>query len=552
MINAPQPKWISTNPIFLLEIFWGGGTYRFSTHPIVIMDGSKAYQFMGGLPTPEIDIQMESGGLTGEGESIPFQLVFSVDISDKISKDVFLDGSIGELSYIFEKEGNPVQDYENRYLIFKGIVSEPIWGHPDKPTGYVEFSLEERIFIEELDLLDAIVGTGGRLDVVDLSNEDKSSSSPLASITTASMVVVNDVHKGKRCPFVFGRPGFAYSQATMTPRDNKTSPAYLIGVSLSGLVPGFLMVAGHLVDASTCKIYDSKGNSDTGSVLSWVNAYGDPFSFVEINNWGTSTPLANVLDDETIEYWVTWDIGGGYPNPWGEGSLEGGGDIILFLLSLITKDLDYDAFFAAAPILNRYKFGGYINEAISPIAFVENHILPFLPCSIAIGPNGLKPVLDLEILGDYLNPSETIITNESFYRIGPIETQTDYSDIINQIDFNYAIGGFDKNSQSIRIEPQKRRAAWFQFSTNYSRQSEQLFGLRSTSITAEYIYDYKTAIQTAKDIVKRNHKPERTILYKASPQWGYLWVGDVISLTDSTIHLEKQPMQIIGKKWDGT
>ena len=276
MINAPQPKWISTNPIFLLEIFWGGGTYRFSTHPIVIMDGSEAYQFMGGLPTPEIDIQMESGGLTGEGESIPFQLVFSVDISDKISKDVFLDGSIGELSYIFEKEGNPVQDYENRYLIFKGIVSEPIWGHPDKPTGYVEFSLEERIFIEELDLLDAIVGTGGRLDVVDLSNEDKSSSSPLASITTASMVVVNDVHKGKRCPFVFGRPGFAYSQATMTPRDNKTSPAYLIGVSLSGLVPGFLMVAGHLVDASTCKIYDSKGNSDTGSVLSWANAYGDP------------------------------------------------------------------------------------------------------------------------------------------------------------------------------------------------------------------------------------------------------------------------------------
>jgi hypothetical protein len=146
MQNAPQTKWVSTNPIFLLEIFWGGGIYRFSSKPIVVVDGTKSYQFNGGLPTPEISIQMETGGLTGEGESIPFQLVFPVDISAQMAKDVFLDGSIGELSYIFEKSEKPVESYNDRYVIFKGIVSEPIYGHPDKPTGYVEFLLKIWIY----------------------------------------------------------------------------------------------------------------------------------------------------------------------------------------------------------------------------------------------------------------------------------------------------------------------------------------------------------------------------------------------------------------------
>ena len=552
MQNAPQTKWVSTNPIFLLEIFWGGGIYRFSSKPIVVVDGTKSYQFNGGLPTPEISIQMETGGLTGEGESIPFQLVFPVDISAQMAKDVFLDGSIGELSYIFEKSEKPVESYNDRYVIFKGIVSEPIYGHPDKPTGYVEFSLEERVFIEELDLLDAVVGTGGRLDVADLSNEEKAASSPLASITVASMVNVSDVHKGKRSPFVLGRTKWAYSQTTFTPRDNIATPAYLIGVSASGLVPGYLMVAGHLVDASNLKIYDSKGNSDTGSVLAWVNSNNEPFSMVEINNWGTSTPLANVLNDENIEYWAAWDTGGGFINPWGTGSMEGGGDIILYLLSLVTNDLDYDSFFGARYILNQYKFGGYVNEAISPISFIENHILPFLPCSIGIGPKGLKPILDLSIFGDYLTPSEKITSDSSFFRISPLETSNDYSSIINQLDFSYGFNGIKNRFQSIRIIPQKRNARWFEFSTDYSRASHQQFGLRSSSISADYIYDYGTAIQSAKDIIKKNHKPERKIIYKAAPNWGYLWVGDIIELTDDSIGLEKKPMQIIGKKWDGT
>ena len=125
--------------------------------------------------------------------------------------------------------------------------------------------------MEEADLLTVVVGTSGKLNAVDISNAEKASGSPLAGISTAGIIQVEDVHEGKNFPFVLGRTGLGYSVTTMAAFDHIVTPAYLIGLDAGAVgVPYYFLVAGHLVEATNLKIYDSEGNSDTGSVTSWV------------------------------------------------------------------------------------------------------------------------------------------------------------------------------------------------------------------------------------------------------------------------------------------
>ena len=97
MISAAATKWIDTDIVFLLEITWGSYTYRFSTFPIAIGD----YFFEGGLENPEINLSMSSG-FNIDGDSIPFRLVFPVDVAYNMGIGNLIDGSTGELSYVLE------------------------------------------------------------------------------------------------------------------------------------------------------------------------------------------------------------------------------------------------------------------------------------------------------------------------------------------------------------------------------------------------------------------------------------------------------------------
>ena len=550
MFSAPADKWIDTDIVFLLEVTWGSRIYRFSSFPIAVGD----YFFEGGLEDPEVNLSIDSG-FNIDGDSIPFRLVFPVDVAYNMGIGNLIDGSIGELSYVFHKSGISQQNYNDRYIIFKGIVSEPIYGHIDQPKGYVEFSLEERVYVEEVDLLTAIIGTAGKVDNTDISNPDKAGSSPLTAISTAGIVDVLDVHKGKPFPVVIGRSGFAYSLGDMTPRDNILSPAYLIGIGLTGTLPAYFLVAGHLVEATNMKIYDSEGNSDTGAVDTWVNANNDIFSFCAINF--NSTNLKNAKNEEDIEYYCTWDVKGGYPSPYNEGALEGGLDIVLWCLEMVTKDIDYDAFFALMPIINKYKFAGYINEPINPIEFITNHIIDFLPIDLQVGPKGIRPIWDISISGGYVTATESITADPSFFRITPLETSTDYSSIVNELLFDFAKNSIkDKYSQVVRILPDapffNRQGRWFKFSNEYAYKSFNLFGRRSIGLESDFIYDYETAVQVAEDYIKKNSLPARKIVYSAAPKYGYLWIGDIVELTDTDINLSSTKCQIIGKKWTGS
>ena len=238
--------------------------------------------------------------------------------------------------------------------------------------------------------------------------------------------------------------------------------------------------------------------------------------------------------------------------------MEGGGEICLWILSQSTNQNDFDKWLSVAPLLNRYKFAGFVNDpAFDALEFLEQHIIPFLPVAIAVGPNGLAPVVDLVILGDDVTPVIDIIVDNEFARISPITTANDLSDVVNEFDLNFCRNIKNDNYLSnVTISPVNdpndvRGPRSFIFTDDYATTSNNLYGRRSLSMTADYVYDYKTAIRIARHVIRSKSLPKRHITFNSAPRFGFLQIGDIIALTDSDLYMTNKKGQIVAKSWSG-
>ena len=556
--RAPQSDWNSRLPVFLLEIEWGARTYRFATKTVNITKGNDTLQYLGKLDEFEYNIELQRFGYDGEGDSIPFAINFDTDVSKAHADGNPIDGAVGELSFVLEAfDGEILQNHSQRIVIYRGVVSNPVFGHPNEPEGYIEFSLETKAIIERVSLLDEVVGTNGRVDAADLSNEDKAASSPFTVVISDDIIDVDEVHRGKRSPIVIGKPGKIIGRtSSVTLTTIPMSPAYAIAYSNSipAGMPLFLQIAGHQVKSSTVTIFDSKGNSETAPVGTFVGSQNNIFSYATVD-FHPSTTLQSAVADNTIEYWVAWidDGGGGIPSPFSDGVLENGGEICLWALTYTGTDIDYDAWYSILPLLKSYKFAGFINDPdIEPLQFIESEILPFLPISIVMGPKGLKPIPNLRILGGKLDNDFGIVAGSNWKRSSPIFSPTSMGEIINQVDISYAKNGrSDSYLGTVRITPEPRGRK-YEYTNDYSFTSYRLFGKKSASFECNFVYDYMTANQIARDKIREFALPKRTIEYEVSPPFGFMEIGDIIGLTDSEIHLEDVKSQVIAKRWTGS
>jgi len=93
--------------------------------------------------------------------------------------------------------------------------------------------------------------------------------------------------------------------------------------------------------------------------------------------------------------------------------------------------------------------------------------------------------------------------------------------------------------------------AQYEIVSPYAIVSQQRYGRREQTISLDYVYDRETAIRIGMDYLIRRALPEKITTYRASFEWGYLDIGDIISLSDSEISLSQYRVMIIGKRYDG-
>ena len=548
-----QKDWLNIDIIWFLEIDYLGTTKRFATIQFDYTDNDKSYLYNSGLNDVKIEQSLsEVGTIKVTTDSIAIAITFSdINIAKNQINGKFLEKSVCRLGYVLIKNGEIQNNYVDRPIVYTGIVSSPVYGHPDKTNGYVEFSIENTVNIDKTPLLTHIIGSDHFIEDVSCTNALYVSPDwP----THQGLTEVQDIHRGKIIPFVFGELTQVQHSSGVT-SGIPITPAYAIAYDPSATAkPVFYLLCGHVTNATSVKLYSNTGETDTANIKTFVNIDDRTLTYVEIPN--TSSIPQSVAANDDREVWVEWTNGSAYPNPVDTTIFTGAGDLCLWLLSAVTDKIDYGAWAALKPMLNQYKFAGYVNDPkITILQWLQKNIIAYLPIHLINGVYGIKPVLSMfQSIAD-LQPRLTIKTCPSFTRNSAVVSDSDDNDITNVVTVRYAKNGVTDNySTYVKISDVIPAASVLSSNTyiasQKSRNSIQRYGTKNNTIELDYVYNNLTAQRIAQDIIDKKSFMKKSIQYSVSLQYGYLELGDIIQITDAELGYINQKTQISQKIFD--
>ena len=565
----PVTDFLETEICFLAEVDLKGTIYRFSSFPVEVALSSGGVVFFPGLlGDPNFSQQLqEIGQIKLSTNGISMSLVFPFNVAERQMLGNGIDNGIMRLSYITIERGVVQQTFEEIVHFFKGVIREPVYGHPNADEGYVEFSVENEIYVNDSSILKALNQDLTLFDNFPFSREAFAGAGQLEDIIVGGILPAQNFHVGKTIPAIIGSPGNTIREDGSSITFPAT-PAYVIGLDITTPpIEVFVCIAGHAVQASTVTLQDNRGNiSSSRPVFNGVGQNGQLFAY----SFFLDTDVDFNANDDGLQYFVRWTGGGGAISTYTGEELSKGGDLIVWCLESLKIDYDREAFEAVRPVLNEYSFSGYINDiSIKTYEFLQKYIIPFLPVTLSTGASGVYPIIDHRNTERFSSPRTSITTSPVFERISPVTPRQ--GEIINELVVQYASGfqqtlnasasdktiGYNiegneyKGIVYIKAERLESLQAPYEIISPYCILSQQIYGVQSSSLALDYVSDRDTAIKIGLDIIRRKSLPEKVCTYRAAFSFGFLSVGDVIELTDTDIGLSQAKVQIVGKTYDG-
>lgn len=530
---------------FLLDIYYFGAIYRFSTVPIEIEDISEgtSIPYRGALSDPPVNLQSDLLGVDLEANTISLELVFEeIDWVSEFLKGRTLNDALCDLSMVIIKDGKTSFTQQDRIGIFSGRALDSIFGNPDAPKGAVAFSIENSINIRDRKLL-------GEEHIIFDDNY------PIGIIEKS---------RGKVVPFVFGSPFTApieTSGSITFEEDLRVTPCYQAGGTPT-LKTQYFQVAYHTVTiqgTSYIKIYDGQGGSFTNPVEIAIDSKGFLHAYVPYYLNVGSPEGTNFQEDNfqvsspeiAFQYYAEWSRSdGGIPSINGDGPLESAVDISLYALERSELLFDYSSWQGLAPVLNRYKFGGYVNDLdLTAYEWVKQNIWDLLPIMVTTGGRGIKASLNLYTYAQEIIPSHYLIDSGEIEIISPLTPLE--GDIINRIVLRFAYAGNAGAYRSqVIIDPRLTEDEPLKFRDPLAYISYTRYGLREKVIEAPFVYDLQTAIRIARDKIRAHALGNYAIEISASPRYGYLDLGDIVAITSERVGLTEHKCQIVSKSWN--
>lgn len=224
------------------------------------------------------------------------------------------------------------------------------------------------------------------------------------------------------------------------------------------------------------------------------------------------------------------------------GTLTGAGDLLEYLLRRSTVPCDWGRVIAAKPFLNRFSLAGIIAEPVSPFDFITSNLSPILPMSIVNGPYGLYPVpwrYDAA-LRDVVERIDADI-DPSIELDGPVAYDGSIKDVVNDFSLSYALRQRTGEMQAVaHLSADRDEDDPLAAENVYCRQSQLMYGKRSTTMESTVIYDPATAQLVLGFLARAKCFPTRTLTYTAGYDRAWLERGDVVSITDSNLALQDQ------------
>jgi len=527
-------------PFYILTVNWGGRAYRFSTYPITLTstEHTGGLLFNGGLDDPDLTEEADRHSTSAGGISVPVSVVFpGVNVAEQIAAKHFLSAATAEIAMItVDTQGDPVQSYDDRWVLISGRIVQPVYGWPGQP-GRADFSIEQP----------------APEDVTTLISDQ-------SKITAITWPDADEGILGRVYPTIIGSPGSYFYPMDEAANINKIayvqgSPAYKI--KTVHRVSVFLLIAGHPVIASHVQVYDDSGNTAKVPVINQQDGLGRSVAVVDINGSGLTTT--------DTKFFCDWRYGGGLANVAGDGALTALGDVCIWAFTKGTQGVDIAKWVAERPALNRVLIDCYINDPqIRPWEWVRSNLLELLPIAIRNGNSGVFPRVRLFGMRGTIDTVASITEGPTFTAVGPITTQTELGDIRNTISLRYAPNATEsmdyRRAVTISSDPGEDTITTTkaftkdpnEYSSAYSVFSQSRYGLRAETLESKVIYDTASAGLILTERLRAKGFMERTQPFTCATHWGWLAVGDFISLTSSETGMSNAVAEITSKTFTGS
>jgi len=533
---------------YLLTVEYLGKPYRFSTIPIDIQDPAtgQLHRYNGGLGDPSIEQQTEIVGFNIDSNTVSLELVFDdVDWIAEWLANRTLEQSPAVLSMVMVSDGKTTFTEQDKVPLFAGKVIDPIIGTPTKPKGNIIFSIENGLNVTKRKLL----ANSFEIDPFVFPGLDQ------RAATLGRMI---QYPVGKYVPFVFGALGAWFirdtSKSYEVVKDAKVTPTYIIDTSGSGASLAItLILAMGEVDAGRITIYDQDGGYFTDYVRTATNADGILYSYATYQSGSVLVDNGFVPAlDEDQTFWASWaNHGEGSQDPITGQSLNLAGNLCIYILELTGLQFNRSAWEGLRPVLNRYKFAGYVNDPeVIALEWLQDNLIKYLPIEVFNGPAGLEPRLNLYYQSEEVNPSFYITESGMFDIVTGLQPLS--IEPINKVTVKFCYEGQNNHYLStIVIDPtvSSKDVNPFLAKDPVSDLSYSRFGLRETVLELPFVWDMNTAYRIARDVIRISGLGAYGIEISAFPAFGYLEVGDVIAFTSSQFGLNEHKCQVVSKSW---
>jgi len=351
---------------WLCEVTVRGRVFRFASEALDVLDeDGDALSFDGTLDPLEFVDEGDPWEDTVSERALSCAVTFQAAGDEGFGYLTSVDHDLGDAraEVSLHKVGN---DYEDRVVLLEGLVDEPEWAGPSEP---VVFSIRE----------------AAQLDRGSIPH-------PVAQVTseswpTAGGYAPDDAIVGEFYPVPVGRPGQLVGGLT----ENTGSPALLVKLDTAtednSANPATVLIGDGLLTCvgSTVLLQNlSTGNSATVSPTATTDTLGREVTTVDV-------AVGTLAIAKGAKLWVSFRTAnsGGLPGP-RDGTLEGAGEVIRWLLGRSTRRVDTDSLKANVERLNAYLLAFYANSPKSPSSILLDEVLPLLPASPVLGPRGLS------------------------------------------------------------------------------------------------------------------------------------------------------------------
>ena len=517
--RRPTPSELrGARPVFALVVSWLGRDHRFATEPLLVtLDSGSVIRFSGSLDLRGYVDSMGRPGTAELGGSASMGVEFEgINLVQEYLQGRILEGATCELSMLFVRAGAVSTVWENRIVQLSGVVSRPQVGFHDRPVGFAALTVVSRPFDDQTPIL---------------RSQDK--------ITKISQPDSAADYYGGVYPLVLGSPGDANTPG---------SPGYLIKTTPTDR--RVLIGVGRQA-ATKVIVADEDGVKLTQrDVLHKTDGLGNVYAYVSVSG---ATGSFNKADGKHYIHWTNLGVDQfGYRNPFGSGGLTKTPDVFRYFLGLTSNLVDGAAWVSSRPIFDRYTFGGYIDDpSVTVWSFLSSQLLPLLPMNVRIGPDGLYPISLFYSHSVGNLPQITIDPLEGMVQISPVQITKQIRDVVNGFALSYYHNA-KENRLSRQLVATPDQNVSDRVRVEASQRSREIYGAREgAEVEGSYVDNDRSAQQILRWLLLDRGFLHMAVQVKASPRYGWITVGDHISLTAERLGMTGRRAVVTSKSWDG-